>query len=91
MDSSAVIGWVTASSRGGFRSLGVSAAQIFQVGKVELLRDPKTGEVLDQTMEKSGMIEIVSVKEKVSIGKVTQGTGIATGMTVVWSPGESRL
>ena len=44
------------------------------------------GAVLDQTIEPSGMIEIVSVKEKVSIGKVTQGNGIAAGMTVVWSP-----
>jgi curli biogenesis system outer membrane secretion channel CsgG len=62
---------------------GVSAGQTFQVGKVEVLRDPKTGEVLDQTIEKAGMVEILSVKEKVSIGKVTQGSGISKGMTVM--------
>jgi curli biogenesis system outer membrane secretion channel CsgG len=62
---------------------GVSVGQSFQVGKVEVLRDPKTGELLDQTIEKAGMIEIISVKEKVSIGKVTRGVGIVNGMTVM--------
>lgn len=63
---------------------GVSAGHTFQVGKVEVLRDPKTGEVLDQTIEKAGMIEVLSVKEKVSIARVTQGN-VAQGMTVMWS------
>ncbi|MDQ1335922.1 MAG: FlgT protein [Thermodesulfobacteriota bacterium] len=62
---------------------GVSAGQTFQVGKAEVLRDPKTGEVLDQSMEKVGMIEVVTVKEKISICKVAQGSGIAKGMTVM--------
>lgn len=64
---------------------GVSNGQTFQVGKVELLRDPKTGEVLDQTIEKSGAIEVLTVKEKISICKVTQGSGITKGMTVMRS------
>jgi len=62
---------------------GVSVGQTFQVGKAEVLRDPKTGEVLDQSMEKAGMIEVVSVKEKISTCKVTQGRGITKGMTVM--------
>ena len=62
---------------------GVSVGQTFQVGKAEVLRDPKTGEVLDQSMEKAGMIEVVSVKEKISTCKVTQGSGIGKGMTVM--------
>jgi curli biogenesis system outer membrane secretion channel CsgG len=62
---------------------GVSVGQTFQVGKSETLRDPKTGEVLDQSVEKIGMIEVVSVKEKVAICKVIQGSGINKGMTVI--------
>ncbi|PKN61122.1 MAG: hypothetical protein CVU57_31145 [Deltaproteobacteria bacterium HGW-Deltaproteobacteria-15] len=62
---------------------GVSVGHTFQVGKVEVLRDPKTGEVLDQTIEKSGTIEVVSVKEKISICKLTQGSGITKGMAVM--------
>jgi len=62
---------------------GVSVGHTFQVGKVEVLRDPKTGEVLDQTIEKSGTIEVVTVKEKISICKLTQGSGITKGMAVM--------
>lgn len=62
---------------------GVSVGQTFQVGKAEVLRDPKTGEVLDQTLEKAGTIEVVSVKEKIATCKITQGSGIQKGMTVM--------
>jgi curli biogenesis system outer membrane secretion channel CsgG len=62
---------------------GVSQGQSFQVGKSETLRDPNTGEVLDQSMEKAGTIEVVTVKEKISICRVSQGSGIAKGMTVM--------
>ncbi|MBN1104643.1 MAG: hypothetical protein JXL84_14595 [Deltaproteobacteria bacterium] len=62
---------------------GVSVGQTFQVGRSEILRDPKTGEVLDQSMEKAGTIEVIKVKEKISICRVTQGSGIAKGMTVM--------
>jgi hypothetical protein len=61
---------------------GVTNGQVFHVGKVEILRDPKTGEVLDQSMEKAGTIQVVSVKEKISICKVTNGKP-AKGMTVM--------
>jgi len=62
---------------------GVSAGQTFQVGRTETLRDPQTGEVLDQSMEKAGTIEVVTVKEKISICRMTGGSGIAKGMTVM--------
>jgi curli biogenesis system outer membrane secretion channel CsgG len=62
---------------------GIAVGQIFNVGKSEILRDPKTGEVLDQSMEKAGTIEVVSVKEKIAICKITQGSGIQKGMTVM--------
>lgn len=63
---------------------GVSAGHTFQVGRVEVLRDPKTGELLDQTIEKAGVIEILTVKEKVSVARVTRGN-VTEGMTVMWS------
>jgi len=62
---------------------GVSVGHTFQVGRVEVLRDPKSGEVLDQTIEKSGMIEVVTVKEKISICKLTHGSGVSKGMAVM--------
>jgi curli biogenesis system outer membrane secretion channel CsgG len=61
---------------------GVSVGQAFDVGKSEILRDPDTGEVLDQSIEKIGTIQVVQVKEKISICKVLNGQGIAKGMTI---------
>ena len=62
---------------------GVSVGQIFNVGRSEVLRDPGTGEVLDQSFENVGSIRAVTVKEKISICEITQGNGITKGMTVV--------
>ena len=62
---------------------GVSEGQVFDVGKSEVLRDPGTGEVLDQSFEKAGSIQVIKVKEKISICRITEGGGIAKGMTVV--------
>ena len=61
---------------------GVSVGQAFDVGKSEILRDPDTGEVLDQSLEKVGTIQVVRVKEKLSICKVLSGKNITKGMTV---------
>jgi len=61
---------------------GVTKGQTFSVGDVTVIRDPDTGEVLDQSIEKVGTITAVKVKEKLSICKVTQGSGIKKGMTV---------
>lgn len=61
---------------------GVSVGQAFDVGKPEILRDPDTGEILDQSLEKVGTIKVVRVKQKLSICKVLNGKGITKGMTV---------
>ena len=61
---------------------GVSVGQTFQVGKAEVLRDPDTGEVLDQSMEVIGTIQAVKVKKKLSICKILKGKAIEKGMTV---------
>ncbi|MBN1277588.1 MAG: hypothetical protein JXA35_08855 [Deltaproteobacteria bacterium] len=61
---------------------GVSVGQTFNVGKAEILRDPDTGEVLDQSLEKVGSIKVATVKEKLSICNVISGKNIAKGMTV---------
>jgi len=61
---------------------GVSVGQTFNVGKAEVLRDPDTGEVLDQSLEKAGSIKVATVKEKIAICKVISGSNIAKGMTV---------
>jgi len=62
---------------------GVNVGQTFQVGKAEVLRDPATGELLDQSMEKVGTIEVITVKEKIAICRTAEGSGIAKGMTVM--------
>jgi curli biogenesis system outer membrane secretion channel CsgG len=61
---------------------GVSVGQVFDVGKSEVLRDPDTGEVLDQSLEKVGTVRVVKVKKKISICKIIDGKGITKGMTV---------
>ena len=62
---------------------GVSVGQAFDVGEPEVLRDPDTGEVLDQTIEKLGTIQVTQVKEKIAICKVVDGSGVKKGMTVL--------
>jgi len=61
---------------------GVSVGQAFDVGKSEIMRDPDTGEILDQSLEKVGTIQVVKVKQKLSICKVLSGKNITKGMTV---------
>ncbi|MBU0485507.1 MAG: hypothetical protein KKB30_13460 [Proteobacteria bacterium] len=64
---------------------GVSAGQTFDVGESTILRDPDTGEVLDQSLETVGKIKVKSVKEKMAICDIVEGSGIAKGMTVKYS------
>jgi curli biogenesis system outer membrane secretion channel CsgG len=61
---------------------GVSVGQAFDVGESTVLRDPDTGEVLDQSMESVGTVKVVKVKEKIAICDVLTGSGIRKGMTV---------
>jgi len=63
---------------------GVTVGQNFVVGSVEVLRDPDTGEVLDESMTETAGLKVNQVKEKVSIASVTWGkaASIENGMRV---------
>jgi len=63
---------------------GVALGQTFTVGEVEVLRDPDTGEVLDESMTEIAKLKVDEVKEKVSICSVTSGNAesLAKGMTI---------
>ena len=63
---------------------GVATGQRFQVGEVEVLRDPDTGEVLDESMTQIATLACDQVKEKLSICSVETGNaaGVTKGMTV---------
>lgn len=63
---------------------GVSVGQTFTVGDVEVIRDPDTGEILDESMTAIASLSVGQVKEKLSIASVTSGsaTNVAKGMTI---------
>jgi curli biogenesis system outer membrane secretion channel CsgG len=63
---------------------GVSVGQTFTVGEVEVIRDPDTGEVLDESMTAMAHLSVSQVKEKLSIADVTSGdlSSISKGMTI---------
>jgi curli biogenesis system outer membrane secretion channel CsgG len=63
---------------------GVAPGMEFQVGKSEQVVDPDTGEVLDTSMTKAGVIRVVEVKEKVSYCEAVEGAdAIQKGMTIM--------
>jgi curli biogenesis system outer membrane secretion channel CsgG len=63
---------------------GIAAGQMFSVGEVEVLRDPDTGEVLDESMSEIARLKVSQVKEKLSICDVVSGdvSRVAKGMTI---------
>ncbi len=63
---------------------GVAVGQLFTVGEVEVIRDPDTGEVLDEDMTEIAALEVTEVKEKLSICSVTSGDAgaVAKGMAI---------
>ncbi len=63
---------------------GVAVGQVFRVGEPEVIRDPDTGEVLDETMSEVATIRVDSVKEKLSICSVIDGKlgAVERGMAV---------
>jgi curli biogenesis system outer membrane secretion channel CsgG len=63
---------------------GVSVGQHFSVGEVEVLRDPDTGEVLDESMTEFARLKVDQVKEKLSICSVVSGdaSAVSKGMTI---------
>ena len=63
---------------------GVSAGQTFVVGEANVVRDPDTGEVLDQSVKEVARLQVSQVKEKLSICTVTSGSigAVKKGMMV---------
>jgi hypothetical protein len=63
---------------------GVTVGQTFSVGQVDVLRDPDTGEILDESMTEVARLTVSQVKEKLSIADVTSGSASAVtkGMKV---------
>ena len=62
---------------------GVTQGLKLNVGKVEEITDPDTGEVLDRSVEKVATLVVETVREKISICKVADGSdAITKGMGV---------
>lgn len=52
---------------------GVAPGQVFVVGEATVIRDPDTGEVLDQSVQEIATLKATTVKEKLSICDVLAG------------------
>ncbi len=63
---------------------GVASGQTFVVGEVDVIRDPDTGEVLDESMNEIARLRADTVKEKLAICSVVSGdaSGLERGMAV---------
>ena len=67
---------------------GVSIGQTFSIGEPEVIRDPDTGEVLDETMTEVARVRVDTVRDKLSICSVVSGQAsqISRGMAVHANP-----
>jgi curli biogenesis system outer membrane secretion channel CsgG len=63
---------------------GVSSGQMFSIGTREVIRDPDTGEVLDESVSEIARIRADTVKEKLAICSIVSGNAgsIQKGMGV---------
>ena len=63
---------------------GVTNGQEFIVGSANIIRDPSTGEILDESVKEVARLQVVTVKEKLSICQVINGNvnDIAKGMMI---------
>jgi hypothetical protein len=63
---------------------GVETGQEFVVGHSEIIRDPGTGEVLEEVITETARIRVSSVREKLSICDVISGNSasIDKGMKI---------
>lgn len=61
---------------------GVAVGMEFEVGASEEVRDPDSGELLDNDFKKAGTIRVTEVKEKIAYCEVLDGKGFAKGMTI---------
>lgn len=66
---------------------GVSNGDEFIVGESELLRDPNTGEVLDEIVRERARIKVIKVNERTAVCSVVKGTAqqIVERMGVLYS------
>jgi hypothetical protein len=62
---------------------GVVVGQVFKVGSSEVVRDPGSGDVLDNRFTEKAQIRVDSVKERVATCSLVIGGGIERGMTVL--------
>ncbi|MEL7635560.1 MULTISPECIES: CsgG/HfaB family protein [Sporomusa] len=63
---------------------GVVVGQTFAVGHSDIIRDPDTGEVLDEMVNEVARIRVVSIKEKLAVCQVISGNpgAIAVNMKI---------
>ena len=63
---------------------GIAVGRRFIVGDVEVIRDPDTGEILDEDMTTIATLEVTKVKEKLSYCSVVSGDAgaVEKGMTI---------
>lgn len=61
---------------------GVTVGSTFKVGRAEEIRDPDTGELLDQDIVTTGTIQVTEVKEKLSYCKKVSGNDPKKGDTI---------
>jgi hypothetical protein len=63
---------------------GVNPGQTFRIGDVEVIRDPDTGEILDESMTEICQIRASQVKDKLTICDVVSGdaSAVERGMRV---------
>ena len=52
---------------------GVTAGQVFVVGESDVVRDPETGEILDESVIEVARIQAVTVRERLTIYDVISG------------------
>ncbi|MBV9476829.1 MAG: hypothetical protein JO315_12215 [Acidobacteria bacterium] len=66
---------------------GVSAGDEFIVGESEILRDPDTGEVLDEVVHERARIKVIQVNERTAVCTVVTGTAnqIVERMGILYS------
>ena len=61
-----------------------TVGQTFVVGKANVIRDPSTGEVLDESVSEVARLQVTTVREKLSICEVISGDAgaVAQGMMI---------
>jgi curli biogenesis system outer membrane secretion channel CsgG len=62
---------------------GVKAGMVFRLGEMEEIRDPDTGELLDNDFFETSKIEVTRVKEKIAYCKLVSGDTPERGQTFV--------